>query len=493
MISSSIDDSIDHRPTRSSKPKLPVLPTPTAPFQDNLADYEALPSGSHKTSVFLNAPDKTLPYLQTLRTADPDHYHVLYLDTRLALRAVERIPTSVTLPQLFQRIVLGSAREGGYAFTLGFPATLETTNVVQEDQSNPAAPTTQQRQIVRRLREQSQSIGLVFADAMTHSQERHFSFSEYGLMEEPGALASAPRRARESMNFDPPFKAPFGDILSYSWASKPIGGMQSQRVSDWNNAITNGQTGRDIVHLFKVRKPDGIHTVSLETALGLLSNQDRNRLTSIIRSKQKEIEDENAGQMRLFASERLPLERALQPTTESYHTRLAAANRKVERYKAAGGDANWIIMADLGRWIDWNRYPTLDALKNAAMSDFERTNTLGTPLTDALPYVSSTLADPNNQGNPALRELRQTPSHPVPAPRPGSARPEIKGLSLYKKSVVIFQRLRYLSPHAPASSQSSGQLVCRHRLLPLCFSGREPGVCVRRCGEGTVCEVHAPV
>jgi DNA repair protein RadC len=315
MIFSSIDDSIDQRPTRSSKPKLPTLPTPTAPFQDNVADYEALPSGSLKTSIFLNAPDKTLPYLQTLRTADPDHYHVLYLDTRLALRAVERIPTSVTLPQLFQRIVLGSAREGGYAFTLGFPATLETTNVVQEDQSAAAAPTTQQRQIVRRLREQSQSIGLVFADAMTHSQERHFSFSEYGLMEEPGALASAPRRARESMNFDPPFKAPFGDILSYSWASKPIGGMQSQRVSDWNNAITNGQTGRDIVHLFKVRKPDGIHTVSLETALGLLSNQDRNRLTSIIRSKQKEIEDENAGQMRLFASSRLPLSRALTPTT----------------------------------------------------------------------------------------------------------------------------------------------------------------------------------
>jgi DNA repair protein RadC len=407
MIFSSIDDSIDQRPTRSSKPKLPVLPTPTAPFQDNVADYEALPSGSLKTSIFLNAPDKTLPYLQTLRTADPDHYHVLYLDTRLALRAVERIPTSVTLPQLFQRIVLGSAREGGYAFTLGFPATLETTNVVQEDQSNAAAPTPQQRQIVRRLREQSQSIGLVFADAMTHSQERHFSFSEYGLMEEPGALASAPRRARESMNFDPPFKAPFGDILSYSWASKPIGGMQSQRVSDWNNAITNGQTGRAIVHLFKVRKPDGIHTVSLETALGLLSSQDRNRLTSIIRSKQKEMEDEATGQMALFASERLPLSRALQPTTESYHTRLAAANRKVERYKAAGGDANWIIMADLGRWIDWNRYPTLDALKNAAMSDFELTNTLGTPLTDALPYVSSTLADPNNQGNPALRELRR--------------------------------------------------------------------------------------
>lgn len=315
MIFSSIDDSIDQRPTRSSKPKLPVLPTPTAPFQDNVADYEALPSGSLKTSIFLNAPDKTLPYLQTLRTADPDHYHVLYLDTRLALRAVERIPTSVTLPQLFQRIVLGSAREGGYAFTLGFPATLETTNVVQEDQSNAAAPTPQQRQIVRRLREQSQSIGLVFADAMTHSQERHFSFSEYGLMEEPGALASAPRRARESMNFDPPFKAPFGDILSYSWASKPIGGMQSQRVSDWNNAITNGQTGRAIVHLFKVRKPDGIHTVSLETALGLLSSQDRNRLTSIIRSKQKEMEDEATGQMALFASERLPLERALQPTT----------------------------------------------------------------------------------------------------------------------------------------------------------------------------------
>jgi DNA repair protein RadC len=316
MVFSSIDDSIDQRPTRSSKPKLPVLPTPNAPFQDNLADWEAMPSGAFKTSLFVNNPDKTTPYLQALRTADPDHYHVLYLDTRLALRAVERIPTNLTLPQLFQRIVLGAAREGAYAFTLGFPATQDSSNVVQETQFT--GPSQQQHIVVRRLREQSKDVGLIFADAMTHSQDRHFSFSEHGLMEKPGALASAPRRARQSMTFDPPFQAPFGDILRYEWTSKPVGGMDSQRISDWDNSVTNGQTGRAIVHLFKVRKPDGIHTVSLETAMGLLSDTQRRSLNALIRSHHQRQQEERTGQMALFSAQRLPILEAID-RIQDYH------------------------------------------------------------------------------------------------------------------------------------------------------------------------------
>lgn len=117
-------------------------------------------------------------------------------------------------------------------------------------------------------------------------------------------LASAPRRARQSMEFDPPFKAPFGDILRYDWTSRPVGDMQSQRISDWNNATTNGQTGRQIVHLFKVRKPDGIHTVSLETAMGMLSADQRTSLNRLIRAHHQRQQDEAAGQLKLFAAPR---------------------------------------------------------------------------------------------------------------------------------------------------------------------------------------------
>ena len=119
------------------------------------------------------------------------------------------------------------------------------------------------------------------------------------------ALASAPRRAYESMTFDPPFAAPFGQILSYHWMSKPVGGMEGQRTSDWSQARTNAVTGRGIVHHFKVQKPDGTHTVSLETALGQLSDPQRQRLQGLIRAEQTRRADQASGQMALFSAPRI--------------------------------------------------------------------------------------------------------------------------------------------------------------------------------------------
>jgi hypothetical protein len=197
------------------------------------------------------------------------------------------------------------------------------------------------------------------------------------------------------MNFDPPFKAPFGDILSYSWVSKPIGGMQSQRVSDWNNAITNGQTGRDIVHLFKVRKPDGIHTVSLETALGLLSSQDRNRLTSIIRSKQKEMEDEATGQMALFASERLPLSRALAPTTlgaSAAFFRPASSNQPPATSRPGQGISALIDFPLLPSPCSNAPSPQPSAARAANGSPSDASGTLSTPRTRSSPPPPSCAA-----------------------------------------------------------------------------------------------------
>ena len=118
-------------------------------------------------------------------------------------------------------------------------------------------------------------------------------------------LASAPRRAYESMTFDPPFAAPFGQILSYHWMSKPVGGMEGQRTSDWSQARTNAVTGRGIVHHFKVQKPDGTHTVSLETALGQLSDPQRQRLQGLIRAEQTRRADQASGQIALFSAPRI--------------------------------------------------------------------------------------------------------------------------------------------------------------------------------------------
>ncbi len=119
------------------------------------------------------------------------------------------------------------------------------------------------------------------------------------------ALFATPRRAYESMTFDPPFHTRFGDILSYDWMNQPVGGLSSQRTSDWSRARTNPATGRDIVHHFKVRKPDGIHTVSLETALGQLTEPQRHKLQSLIKSEQRRREEAANGQMTLFAGQRV--------------------------------------------------------------------------------------------------------------------------------------------------------------------------------------------
>ncbi len=185
--SPSIDPSIDALPRKASKPRLPLLPTPARPAPGTLADWEVMPSG---TSTQLNSPVRMFSYLHTLRTADPDHYHVLYLDTKNALRAVERFPTSLTTAQLFQRIVLGSAREGANSFALGFPASPDNT-VSEDEYTSPSAPAASHIRLVRRLREQSQSIGLQFADAMTLADTSYFSFREHGLMESQSLFSAA--------------------------------------------------------------------------------------------------------------------------------------------------------------------------------------------------------------------------------------------------------------------------------------------------------------
>lgn len=141
------------------------------------------------------------------------------------------------------------------------------------------------------------------------------TLKDAGVTTNSEALFAAPRRAYESMTFDPPFHTRFGDILSYDWMNQPVGGLSSQRTSDWSRARTNPATGRDIVHHFKVQKPDGIHTVSLETALGQLTEPQRHKLQSLIKSEQRRREEAAAGQMTLFAAQRFDLSRALAPTT----------------------------------------------------------------------------------------------------------------------------------------------------------------------------------
>jgi hypothetical protein len=57
------------------------------------------------------------------------------------------------------------------------------------------------------------------------------------------------------------------EVVGYEWRSKigdshsaREGGLVSKRISDWDNSDVSTGTGRDIVHVFHVRRPDGTVT-----------------------------------------------------------------------------------------------------------------------------------------------------------------------------------------------------------------------------------------
>lgn len=76
------------------------------------------------------------------------------------------------------------------------------------------------------------------------------------------------------LTFEKPIETPLGRVVSYEWQSDVIedvdkdGEAVLKRVSDWDKAISNAETGRAIVHHFTVIQPDGTEKiVSLESAL----------------------------------------------------------------------------------------------------------------------------------------------------------------------------------------------------------------------------------
>lgn len=85
-------------------------------------------------------------------------------------------------------------------------------------------------------------------------------------------------RPRQAIDFAPGIAGPSGaKLVSYEWQwregekSHPTEGLIPARVSDWDRAASSGDTGREIVHQFGVKLPDGTHrTVSSESVSKLL-------------------------------------------------------------------------------------------------------------------------------------------------------------------------------------------------------------------------------
>ena len=103
----------------------------------------------------------------------------------------------------------------------------------------------------------------------------------------PSALSRG--KPRESIVFKTPVKTPLGDVVGYSWSSQLVEDVDSmgepvlRRISNWEEATNNAETGRDIVHKFLIKKPDGTTSeVSLESTFGKMTDSDKKTIKAVV-------------------------------------------------------------------------------------------------------------------------------------------------------------------------------------------------------------------
>jgi len=127
-------------------------------------------------------------------------------------------------------------------------------------------------------------------------------------------------KPRETIVFDPPLIGTNGNkLISYTWSyewtedfNKFKGETVSKRISDWTQAETNAETGRQIVHQYGIQLADGSYkTVSSETVpiiLGFIDKKQSSTLPNLVTASKtlakqkmqlaileaKKIEEENA-------------------------------------------------------------------------------------------------------------------------------------------------------------------------------------------------------
>jgi N12 class adenine-specific DNA methylase/DNA repair protein RadC len=186
-------------PSLSSKPKLPILPTPDAPGAYNLADWEVVPaSDPDALRPIANDPDRLNSLISNLATGDPGHLHAIYVDTQLRVRAVERIPETASLAKLIQTLIQGVAREGGYAVALG-----------KSHSSTDPTPSDTTRRIHRTVQQALNAANIEHIDTfITTPTGPYYSFAEQGLAEDPSTYSTSPLAAAPKVSDTSPDDRP---------------------------------------------------------------------------------------------------------------------------------------------------------------------------------------------------------------------------------------------------------------------------------------------
>jgi hypothetical protein len=110
-----------------------------------------------------------------------------------------------------------------------------------------------------------------------------------------GKVSSASSRFRpsETIVFDPPLVGMNGNkLVSYTWKyewttdfSIKTGDAIEKRVSDWSQAETSADTGRNIVHSFTIVKPDGssqsVSSESVPVVMGFVTKEQKKDFSNL--------------------------------------------------------------------------------------------------------------------------------------------------------------------------------------------------------------------
>jgi hypothetical protein len=158
-----------------------------------------------------------------------------------------------------------------------------------------------------------------------------------GKVLEGGSLKRS--KPRESIVFKNPIKTPLGDVVGYSWSSQLVEDVDNQgepilrRISNWDEAANNAETGRDIVHRFLIRKPDGSASeVSLESTLGKMSPNDKKTVKMVIST---------AKRLPFMRAELAELQ-ALQKQADAEYQRVQKLNPDPSKLELRTPDVNWL-------------------------------------------------------------------------------------------------------------------------------------------------------
>jgi 2'-5' RNA ligase len=116
----------------------------------------------------------------------------------------------------------------------------------------------------------------------------HPDYPELSKVEKKGEIADLSKvssaasrfRPKEFIQFKQPLKGKSGaELIGYEWKYEweDLGDDKARRISDWTQSEISPETGREIVHQFHVRTPDGkTKVVSAESVLGLLGFTEAN-------------------------------------------------------------------------------------------------------------------------------------------------------------------------------------------------------------------------